>query len=415
MKKTVVRLFPGFVFWIISWPSATFADAYYSLTALSTPQSPISFLDQPALNDNGQVVGFMPAGPNWQQGYGFVYNGAPGGDGGVTPLGGSTAPTNYPAVRDSHPYAISDSGQILGSTEFRSGSDYVYSNGQETTLPMAPAGFNNAGQVMGMSFRVASDGTVSPVVYNLSTGTQQNIPAVPGTFQTLAVAINGSGQVAGNTFYQSSYNPAYPGTQGSGFLYSNGTTTALGTLGGSWTTVNAINSSGAVTGSSALSSNLIGHAFLYANGAMTDLGTLPGYQTSVGNGINAQGQVVGFVGNGSNIGPGFLYSNGVMTNLNSLISPGSGWTILSGLSINNLGQILAMGVNSSLSPSGGPGDGYVLLTPADLAAPGDPSYPTIVPEPGSLALYSLMATAVVVRRRARRTKHRGRPRTGAGA
>jgi probable HAF family extracellular repeat protein len=242
----------------------------------------------------------MPAGPNGQQGYGFVFNGAPGGDGSVTPLGGSTAPTDYPAIRNSQPFLISDSGQILGANQPASGVDpgsyYVYSNGQVTALSMAPAGFNNAGQVIGMSFQVAPNGTVSPVVYNLSTGTQQNILSMPGASQTWAVAINGSGQIAGNTFYPNSANPASP-AQGGAFFYSNGTMTNIGTLGGASSTVVAINSSGDVIGTSSLSSNLIAHAFLYVDGKMTDLGSLPGYQESSASGINAQGQVVGSVGN----------------------------------------------------------------------------------------------------------------------
>lgn len=260
---------------------------------------------------------------------------------------------------------------------------------------------------MAMSFQGTSNyGTVWPVVYNLSTGTQESIPAVPGAFQTLPVAINGSGQVAGNTFSQSSYNPDYPGAQGSGFIYSNGTTTPLGTLGGTWSSVSAINGSGEVIGSSAVnSSGSIVHAFLYANGHMTDLGTLPGTQTSDAMSINNQGQIVGSAGNAGGNGnnsAGFLYSNGVMTNLNSLISPNSGWTILSGMQINSLGQILALGYNPSLVNLDGSGQGYILLTPSDLPAPGEPIYPTIVPEPGSLAICGLMAAGLAIRLRWRR-------------
>lgn len=277
---------------------------------------------------------------------------------------------------------------------------------------MRPAGFNDAGQVIGMSFRVAPDGTVAPVVYNLSTSTHENIPAVPGLFQTFAFAINGSGQVAGNTFSKSSTTPVY-GIEGSGFYFSNGTTTSLGTLGGSSSSVGDINRSGEVVGSSALSSDLISHAFLWVNGRMTDLGTLPGYNTSAAQKINDQGEIVGEVLNLDPSGKlnreaAFLYSDGTMKALNSLLDPGSGWTISSVLSINNLGQILAIGHNSSLAPITGTDNGYVLLTPGDLAAPGEPTFPTIVPEPSSLALYGLMATAAIIRWRINRATSRTR-------
>jgi hypothetical protein len=87
---------------------------------------------------------------------------------------------------------------------------------------------------------------------------------------------------------------------------------------------------------------------------------------------------------------GFLYSNGVMTNLNSLIDPKSGWSILYAQEINNLGQILAYGTNGSTS-------GALLLTPSEMPPPGDPIYPTIAPEPGSLAIYGLMAAGLAMR------------------
>jgi len=64
-------------------------------------------------------------------------------------------------------------------------------------------------------------------------------------------------------------------------------------------------------------------------------------------------------GTGNN-SSGFLYSSGVMTNLNNLISHNTGWTIVDGVSINNLGQILAIGYNSSLVPIDGSGQGYLL-------------------------------------------------------
>ncbi len=333
---------------------------------------------------------------------------APGGDGSVTPLGGSTALTNYPAVRDSQPLSISDSGQILGAYRMASGLDagsyYVYSNGQATPLSMAPVGFNNAGQPMGISFQVAPNGSVSPVVYNLSTGTQQSLPQLAGASQTWAAAMNGSGQVAGNSFFGNPANPA-SAVQGGGFLYSNGTMTNIGTLGGATATVMAMTASGQVIGTSDLTNNLINHAFLYSNGKMTDLGTLQGYKDSFAFGINAQGQVVGSAGSGST-GSGFLYSNGVMTNLNSLINPQSGWTIVAGQSINNLGQILALGYNSSVSIDGSEEEGYVLLTPSGLPAPGNPDYPTIVPEPSSLAIFGLIAAGLIFRLRPKKSPAR---------
>jgi probable HAF family extracellular repeat protein len=67
--------------------------------------------------------------------------------------------------------------------------------------------------------------------------------------------------------------------------------TDLGTLGGDYSSGNAINARGQVTGTADLAGN-VHHAFLYSGGQMTDLGTLGGDYSS-GNAINARGQVTG--------------------------------------------------------------------------------------------------------------------------
>ncbi len=74
------------------------------------------------------------------------------------------------------------------------------------------------------------------------------------------------------------------------------------------------------------------------------------------------------------------------------------------MSVDNLGQILALGTNPSVNPNG---ERYRLLTPSDLAPPGDPAYPTIVPGPSSLAIYGVIATGLALqfgRPRARRAE-----------
>src|SRR5258708_5486664 len=60
-------------------------------------------------------------------------------------------------------------------------------------------------------------------------------------------------------------------------LYS---VTDLGTLGGTYSSANAINSGGIVVGGANLTGDTAGHAFSYSGGVMTDLGTLGGNQSS---------------------------------------------------------------------------------------------------------------------------------------
>jgi probable HAF family extracellular repeat protein len=77
---------------------------------------------------------------------------------------------------------------------------------------------------------------------------------------------------------------------------------------------------------------------------MTDLGTL-GSSTSWGFGINDAGVVVGQA-TFSNTYHAFIYSAGKMTDLNTLLPPGSGWTLLSANGINNAGQIVGDGTHN---------------------------------------------------------------------
>jgi probable HAF family extracellular repeat protein len=103
------------------------------------------------------------------------------------------------------------------------------------------------------------------------------------------------------------------------------------------------------------------HAFLYSNGVTTSLGTLGG-DVNWANGVNNAGQVVGAALTASNAAQhAFLYSNGVMTDLNSLIDPASDWTLEEADAINDNGQIVCCGYQV------GSGQQHaILLTPVSV-------------------------------------------------
>src|SRR5689334_9129174 len=85
----------------------------------------------------------------------------------------------------------------------------------------------------------------------------------------------------------------------------------LGTLGGSGSTVNAVNDSGQVAGSSFIERDAAVHPFLWSNGVMTDLGTLGG-SGGEAFGMNNLGQVVGASQPAGDAGfHAFLFSGGV--------------------------------------------------------------------------------------------------------
>jgi probable HAF family extracellular repeat protein len=156
-----------------------------------------------------------------------------------------------------------------------------------------------------------------------------------------AVAINNNGQVVGSA-YTSDYADHYA------VLYSNGTMTDLGSLGGTFTYVDpyGINDHGQVVGQANTADDTAWHAFLYSNGAMTDLGTMGGVGVSGATGINNYGQVVGY--SMTDDFRTFLYSNGTMTDIGTLGGPG-----ITATGINDSGQVVGVADTAALYPAGG--------------------------------------------------------------
>ena len=191
---------------------------------------------------------------------------------------------------------------------------------------------NASGQVVVNSFYESSD---SYHAFIYSNGTMTDLGVVPnsdGSFAT-ATAINNSGQVVGSE-------------NGYAFLYSNGAFSSQNMVGvgvssqqGSCAT--AINNSGQVAGYYTTGGFEVGvpmgviRAFLYNGGMATDLGTLGGSQSSA-YGINDNGQVVGYADTSSGNAHAFLYSNGTMTDLGTL----SSYTESAAYAINVGGQVV---------------------------------------------------------------------------
>lgn len=322
-----------------------------------------------ALNASGQVTGYgyylkTTTTPIYSA---FLYSG------GVIQSIGSSSSGAYITGN-----SINDSGQIVG--ESNSGA-FLYSGGTLQNMNSLPgiagsgwtlnsaAGINNGGQIVGTA--INSAGTAQAFLY--SAETLLELPVLPNQTSSVAVAVNASGQVAGN-WGDSRFGPMQA------FSYNNGSTLDLGNLPGQTTTLAyAINDMGQIVGESGP------YPFLYSAAGMQNLGLFPNSMYSRALGINDSGEMVG----DSNLGA-LLFLNGAEYNLTNLLdASGTGWFLTSATAVNNNGVILAIGTDPATDSSHA-----VLLTP--------------VPEPTTCLLAAVGAAGVGCWRFRRRRAALGR-------
>jgi probable HAF family extracellular repeat protein len=183
-----------------------------------------------------------------------------------------------------------------------------------------------------------------PVIWK--SGHIYQLPTLSGDPVGVVYAINNFGQAVGSTGQCGAGNVG--DVQEHGVLWQNGKAIDLGNLGSAINNnPEDINCRGDVVGFANLAGDETFHAYLWRKGVMTDLGTLPGDVHSVGQAINCQGQVVGRTSDADFNGVGYLWENGVMSDLNTLIPADSPLYITDANGINDLGQIVAVGVTSA--------------------------------------------------------------------
>jgi probable HAF family extracellular repeat protein len=184
-----------------------------------------------------------------------------------------------------------------------------------------------------------------------SNGTMTDLGSLGGTAQgSSGLAINVSAEVAGL-----SQTKTVGVTHAA--LWTGTTTVDLGALAplssGSWSSTLGINDSGQVVGAWASSQSTSGtgaHPWLYSNGTMTSL-PVPGDLTSpscVPGAINNNGQIIGDCRDASGTGHGVLWQNGTVTDLGTL----GGLQVTTVTAINNLGQIAGWGTTSTGATDG---------------------------------------------------------------
>ena len=363
------------------WSQASMvkADEYTVVDLGVIPASSIN-----AVNNAGQVTGYNSRGA-----FLSAFDG-----GRPRVLGTTGLHSAFGAVGN----GINSTGQVAGNTYSDSGGSYAFLSGPDGGAPRdlgsLGGGYsqawavNDSGQVTGYS-TIASRDANHAFLSGPDGGTLKDLGTIDNraNHYSIGASVNASGRVAGFASIGAGYtiHAFLSGAEG-------GPLTDLGTLGGEYSYATAVNVLGRVAGYSTYPGSLKDtfHAFLSGvdGGALQDLGTLGGnYSQALG--LNDPGQVVGDSLDASGRYRAFLYTgasptltglnangylvDGQMTDLNSLIVPGSGFTLGSARSITDSGYILASGDDSA---------GYhhsLLLVPSSLS---------VVPEPSALVLLS---------------------------
>jgi len=201
-------------------------------------------------------------------------------------VGSTAAPPNYVVTKlgtlgddfgFTIPYGINNGGRVVG----------------QFTLDSTPHAFRSFHGMMedlgtlGGQWAVAHDINSSGVIVGMSEDSSGNVRPFRyrrGHMEDLGIygyayAINNRGDIVGQSSSRA-------------FLFRDGSTRDLGTLGGTFSVASDINESGTIVGNAGLPNGL-GHAFVYESGVMHDLGTPGGELGSYAFSINNHGVIVG--------------------------------------------------------------------------------------------------------------------------
>ncbi len=374
MSYPLDRRVGGFALALATLVAATNASADSITPGVVTPTSRVG-----GINASGMIVGAAQFGDASAPFRAFLTTA----DNKTTNLG--TLGGSYSSAT-----AVNAAGQVVGesnNTDDSTKQAFLYANGQLTGLGTLGGGYssanaiNNAGQVVGYS-TTANEANTHAFLY--SGGKMTDLGTLPGGNYSAATGINDAGAVVGQSTLANGSTNA--------FLYNNGQMTSLGTLGGTSSFAYGINNLGQVVGQSYTAKDASAAAFLYANGVMTNLGVLDGFKGSTARAINDAGMVVGTSfgklnpSTGAFIQHAFAYNNGTMTDLNSLLPAGSGWVLTEAVGINNAGLISGIGT----------------LNGVRTAFNFDGSKINAVPEPGTIAIFTLIGGGLALRTYRRR-------------
>lgn len=181
---------------------------------------------------------------------------------------------------------INNNGEIAGRND---GGAFLWRDGVSVDLSKVlgtyspPAGINEFGQIAGYY-----NGPSSGFLY--SDGVVTDLGTVKNSHVSNPDGLNNLGEVV---FTAVVFPPDVPDIYYWSYIYRNGRYEQIPTLGGTYVRGYAINDLGAVAGDSTFKGDNQAHAFVYQNGQMTDIGTLGGPHSRA-HGINQTGHVVGY-------------------------------------------------------------------------------------------------------------------------
>jgi len=317
--------------------------AQNSYTIRSIPPVPGPFNLGVALNDAGEVVGTSSSD-------GYLWTAA----GGVQPL------PRYPGGTMSSAEGISPSGDIVGYADSPSGSNATIwaplSGGgfQMVNLGTAPGdlqsvalGMNGSANVCGnsdtgfLTRAVVWELIGNPYQYQLTV-----LPPLPGDTDANAFDINASDVMVGFSSTPLLTN-AVRWTRSN----SSWTVTDLGSLGSGFKAcASGINNNGTIAGTSVSPATFLEHVVVWTP-SIVDLGTL-GSNSSYANAINDAGEIVGDAFDSSAGRWTAIYtslgSDAGIIDLNAELPPATPWVLNFAEDINNHGQIVGEGTISGV-------------------------------------------------------------------